>query len=129
MNILVAAPMEPSVLDLLNGVPDLRVDLMPDISREEQHEKIGKYDTLIAGISMPIREEMLKKAGRLRLIGLIGTGSLGLDLDAATRKGILVMNAPGSAAVSVAEHVSSPCPAGSRRRITQSRKGPGLKHS
>lgn len=107
MNILVAAPMEPSGLDLLKGVPDLRVDLMPDISLEELHEKIGKYEALIAGISMPIGQETLGKAGRLRLIGLIGTGSLGLDLDAATRKGILVMNAPGSAAVSVAEHAIS----------------------
>ena len=47
---------------------------------------------------------LLANAERLRVIGRAGTGVDNVDLDAATQKGVVVMNTPGGNAVSVAEH-------------------------
>ncbi len=103
LKILVTAPMDPSGLDLLKGVPGLDVDLKSDISLQELLERISEYHILIAGTTTPIDREALEKAKRLQLIGWIGSGRPCFDLNMATRKGVLVMNAPGSVVSSAAE--------------------------
>lgn len=107
MKILVAVPMDPSGVNLLKEIEDAEVDLRVDISRHHLSEIIGDYRVLIAGTSTPVAREVVERAARLRLIGLLGMGPPVLDLAAATRKGILVLGAPESVAVSVAEHALS----------------------
>ncbi len=107
MKILVTVPMDPSGVSLLKGLKDTEVDLKTDISAQDLLACIGEYEVLIAGISTPVDREVLEKAERLQLIGLMGMGRPQLDLESATHRGILVMNAPGSVAVSVAEHALS----------------------
>ncbi len=51
--------------------------------------------------------EVIARAGRMKVIGRAGTGVDNIDLDAATRKGILVMNTPGGNTISAAEHTVS----------------------
>src|SRR5437016_10498362 len=61
-------------------------------------------DALIVRSAVDVNATVLRNAGRLRVIGRAGVGVDNIDLDAATKAGIAVMNTPGANAVAVAEH-------------------------
>src|SRR3984957_2156800 len=66
--------------------------------------EIADADGLIVRSATRVTSELLEKASRLRVVGRAGVGVCTVDMDAATRRGVLVMNTPGGNAVSVAEH-------------------------
>ena len=66
--------------------------------------ELADADALIVRSATRVTAELLEKAPRLRVIGRAGVGVDNIDLDAATRRGVLVMNTPGGNAISVAEH-------------------------
>jgi D-3-phosphoglycerate dehydrogenase len=66
--------------------------------------EIADADGLIVRSATRVTAELLDKAGRLRVVGRAGVGVDNVDMDAATHRGVLVMNTPGGNAVSVAEH-------------------------
>jgi D-3-phosphoglycerate dehydrogenase len=104
MKILVTVPINPTGVNLLKSIPGAVLHIQPDMSVGHLHESIEEYDALIADVSTPITRAAIEKGTRLQVIGLLGAGRPRLDIEAATRQGVLVMNAPGSVAVSVAEH-------------------------
>ncbi|MDX1764237.1 MAG: NAD(P)-dependent oxidoreductase, partial [bacterium] len=65
---------------------------------------LGDCHGLIATSSLALGRRVLEKAPSLQVVGIMGAGRPMLDLETATRRGVLVINAPGSVAVSVAEH-------------------------
>jgi len=65
---------------------------------------LGDADGLIVRSATRVTAELLERAPALRVIGRAGVGVDNVDVDAATRRGVLVMNTPGGNAVSVAEH-------------------------
>jgi D-3-phosphoglycerate dehydrogenase len=65
---------------------------------------LADADALIVRSATRVTPELLEKAPRLRAVGRAGVGVDNIDLDAATRRGVLVMSTPGGNAVSVAEH-------------------------
>src|SRR5208283_4608151 len=66
--------------------------------------ELANADGLVVRSATKATAELLEKAPRLRVIGRAGVGVDNVDVEAATRRGILVMNTPGGNAVSVAEH-------------------------
>ena len=86
-------------VDLLRDRFDVDVDL--DGALEE---RIGAYDALIVRSATKVTADLLEQAARLRVIGRAGVGVDNVDVDAATKRGILVVNAPESTVVSAAEH-------------------------
>src|SRR5438309_4061984 len=66
--------------------------------------ELSDADALVVRSATRVTDELLSHARRLRVIGRAGVGVDNIDLDAATRRGILVMNTPGGNAPSVAEH-------------------------
>ena len=66
--------------------------------------EIPAADALVVRSATKVTSELLEKAPRLRVIGRAGVGVDNVDVDAATRRGVLVMNTPGGNSVSVAEH-------------------------
>jgi len=66
--------------------------------------EIADADALIVRSATRVTDALLAHATRLRIVGRAGVGVDNIDLDAATRRGILVVNTPGSSATSVAEH-------------------------
>ncbi|HXZ13502.1 MAG TPA: phosphoglycerate dehydrogenase [Candidatus Sulfotelmatobacter sp.] len=66
--------------------------------------EIDDADGLIVRSATRVTAELLDKASKLRVVGRAGVGVDNVDMDAATNRGILVMNTPGGNAVSVAEH-------------------------
>ncbi len=74
------------------------------MSDEELREKIGDYDAILIRSATQMTPELIELAGNLKVIGRAGTGVDNVDIPAATRRGIIVANAPESNSVAAAEH-------------------------
>lgn len=84
-----------------NGI---EVDVKPGMSAEELMAVIGKYDGLAVRSSTFATPEVLGKAANLKVIGRAGIGIDNIDLDAATARGVVVMNTPYGNSITTAEH-------------------------
>jgi D-3-phosphoglycerate dehydrogenase len=84
--------------------PNFTVDRQPTLPTDELKTIIGEYDALIVRSQTKVSEELLKAAGRLRVIARAGVGVDNIDVNAATRKGIIVINAPGANTIAATEH-------------------------
>src|SRR6201995_450658 len=73
-------------------------------TKETIGKELADADALIVRSATKATAELLEKAPRLRAIGRAGVGVDNIDLDEATKRGVLVMSTPGGNAVSVAEH-------------------------
>jgi D-3-phosphoglycerate dehydrogenase len=100
--VLVAEKIGDSGIDLLRGSFD--VDLGVGWSREELAERIGEYDGILIRSATKLDAELLGRAGRLRAVGRAGVGVDNVDVEAATKRGIVVANAPQSNVITAAEH-------------------------
>lgn len=106
MKILVSDSLEKSLIDLLVA-EGFEVDNKPGISSEELKSNIAMYDALVVRSSTKVSAEVIERATRMKVIGRAGTGVDNIDVKAATRRGILVMNTPGGNTISAAEHTVS----------------------
>ncbi len=80
------------------------VDYKPGISEAELKKIINQYSCLIVRSSTQVTSELISLMDNMEIIGRAGTGVDNIDVEAATRKGILVMNTPGGNTISAAEH-------------------------
>ncbi len=102
MKILVTEPLSPEGIKLLSEKAE--VDERYGLSPQELLTMVGDYDGLVVRSGTRVTEEVIDAARNLKIIGRAGTGVDNIALDAATRKGILVVNAPTSNSIAVAEH-------------------------
>jgi D-3-phosphoglycerate dehydrogenase len=91
------------------GVARLRtegfdVDVRTDLTREQLLDIIGDYDGLIVRSATKADAELLERGAKLKVVGRAGIGVDNVDLETATRRGVLVVNAPQSNVLSAAEH-------------------------
>jgi len=75
-----------------------------DWAEQELAERIGDYDGIVIRSATKMTGELIARAGRLRVIGRAGVGVDNVDVEAATKRGIVVANAPQSNVVTAAEH-------------------------
>src|SRR3989454_11704841 len=68
------------------------------------YERVGDYEALVTRSGTAVTPELLAHAPRLRIIGRAGVGVDNIDVDACSRRGIVVVNAPVGNVVSAAEH-------------------------
>ena len=80
------------------------VDVRPPMKPAELASVINDYDGLVVRSATKITAEALEPSRRLRVIGRAGAGTDNIDKEAATRKGIVVMNTPGGNTISTCEH-------------------------
>lgn len=80
------------------------VDIQPALTPEQLQSIIGRYDTLIVRSQTKITPDIIDAADNLQIIARVGVGVDNIDVDAATRRGILVINSPEGNIVSTAEH-------------------------
>jgi D-3-phosphoglycerate dehydrogenase / 2-oxoglutarate reductase len=97
--VLVREPIAAAGIDLLRERFDVDVDPNADLA-----EKIGGYDAIVIRSATKLTAEVLERAERLKVIGRAGVGVDNVDVQAATRRGIVVANAPESTVTSAAEH-------------------------
>src|SRR6476661_1836903 len=101
MNILIAEPLSPAGLELLQAQQGYNII----VSNPKEYERhLADADALVVRSAVQVTAEILAKAPKLRVIGRAGIGVDNVDLEAATSAGVLVMNTPGGNAASVAEH-------------------------
>jgi D-3-phosphoglycerate dehydrogenase len=103
MKILVADSVPDNVIEILKADPSWEVVNLPK-TKGNVAEEIRDADALLVRSATKVTAALLENAKRLVAIGRAGVGVDNIDLDAATRKGVLVMNTPGGNAISVAEH-------------------------
>lgn len=100
--ILVSDPIAADGLDQLRLTGD--VDLVVGASPEELRKHIASADALVVRSETKVTAELLEAAPRLKVIGRAGVGVDNIDLEAATNRGILVLNSPAGNTVAAAEH-------------------------
>ena len=99
MKVLVREPIADAGVEYLRERFDVDVDFDGDLA-----ERIGDYEGIVVRSKTKLTADLIDRAERLRVIGRAGVGVDNVDVDAATRKGIVVANAPESTVVSAAEH-------------------------
>lgn len=107
MKILVSDPLAEEGLKILREEKDLQVDVKLKQPEDVLKEIIKDYDALLVRSETKVTAGIVEKASRLRIIGRAGVGLDNVDVDAATKKGIIVMNAPEGNTISTAEHAMS----------------------
>jgi D-3-phosphoglycerate dehydrogenase len=82
----------------------LEVEFRSKTTVEEIEKMIGDYDALIIRSATKVTAGLLEKAAKLKIVGRAGSGLDNVDIPAATKKGVVVMNTPGGNTVTTAEH-------------------------
>ncbi|PYT09694.1 MAG: phosphoglycerate dehydrogenase [Acidobacteria bacterium] len=104
MRILVCDGLEKSGVDKLRAASGVTVDEQPSISADQLAQIIGGYDALIVRSKTRVSAGLIERATNLRVVGRAGTGVDNIDVAAATRRGVVVMNAAAGNTVTTAEH-------------------------
>jgi len=107
IKILVSDPLSEEGLKILTDVKEFQVDVKTELKPDALKEAIKDYDALIVRSATKATKEVIDAAAKLKVIGRAGVGLDNVDLEAATQKGIIVMNTPGGNTISTAEHTMS----------------------
>lgn len=103
MKVLIADAIAPEGVERLTSAGIEVVD-GSGWSREELIERIGQFDGLIVRSATRVDAALIAAATRLRVVGRAGVGVDNIDVEAATKRGIVVINSPEGNTVSTAEH-------------------------
>ena len=82
----------------------IEVSVQPGLTPGALADIIGDYEGLVVRSSTKVTAELVERAARLKVVGRAGTGVDNVDMDAATKRGIVVMNTPHGNSVTAAEH-------------------------
>jgi len=104
LKILITDRLSEQGVEILTREEDIDVEVNTDLSHDELVACIGEYDALIVRSGTKVTSEVIEAADRLKVIGRAGVGVDNVDVRAATRRGILVVNTPGANTISAAEH-------------------------
>jgi len=102
MKILIAEKVSPAALKVFRDEPEFEI-----VTNEQMGDvmtAVRDADALVVRSATDVNAKLIDAAQKLRVIGRAGVGVDNVDTDAATRKGIVVMNTPGANAIAVAEH-------------------------
>jgi D-3-phosphoglycerate dehydrogenase len=103
-NVLLLDGIDPAGVELLARTGAIVPIVHDKISREKLLELVPTADGIIVRSATTIDKELIQKAPRLRVVGRAGVGVDNVDIDAATERGVLVMNSPGGSTTTTAEH-------------------------
>ncbi|HLF72269.1 MAG TPA: NAD(P)-dependent oxidoreductase, partial [Dehalococcoidia bacterium] len=100
--VLVTEPIAEDGLEVLRREAD--VDVRHGLSHEALLSVIGDYDALIVRSETQVTADVLASAKALQVVGRAGSGVDNIDMQAATRRGVVVVNAPEGNTIAAAEH-------------------------
>ncbi|MGQ9570931.1 MAG: phosphoglycerate dehydrogenase [Thermodesulfovibrionales bacterium] len=103
MKVLISDNLSQKGIEILKKA-GIDVDVKIGMKPEELTDVIGKYHGLIVRSATKVTSKIIDAASNLKVIGRAGSGLDNVDITAATRKGIVVMNAPGGNTITTAEH-------------------------
>ena len=100
--VLVSDDLSAEGIDIMRNA-GLQVDVRVGLKPDELERIIFEYDALAVRSATKVTAKLLEKAARLKVIGRAGVGVDNVDMSAATRRGVVVMNTPGGSSTTVAE--------------------------
>ena len=103
MKILVSDNISPKGIEIMKKA-GLEVDVKTGLKPEELKEIISEYHGLVIRSATKVTADVIEAATNLKVIGRAGSGLDNVDKEAATKKGIVVMNTPGGNTITTAEH-------------------------
>jgi D-3-phosphoglycerate dehydrogenase len=104
MKVLVSDNLGGVGIQMFEEEDGLSVDVKTGLTPEELESIIHEYHALVIRSATKVTESLLDKAKQLKVIGRAGIGLDNVDIPAATKRGIIVMNTPGGNVVTTAEH-------------------------
>ena len=105
--ILISDPLAKEGIDVLKKISGFKVDIKTKLPAEELKRLIKQYDALIIRSQTKVTKDIIKGADKLKVIGRAGIGLDNVDVNEASKKGIIVMNSPTGNTTSTAEHTFS----------------------
>jgi D-3-phosphoglycerate dehydrogenase len=106
VRVLIADKILPVCAEVLRRA-GIEADHRPGISGPDLISAVAEVEGIVVRSDTRITEEIMRGAPRLRVVGRAGAGVDNIDVAAATKRGIVVMNAPGENTISAAEHTLS----------------------
>jgi D-3-phosphoglycerate dehydrogenase len=100
--VLVSDPIDQAGIDILSQVA--QVDVKTNLSPEQMVQIIPEYDALMIRSGSRVTQEIIEAGTQLKIIGRAGVGVDNVDVNAATRQGIVVVNSPEGNTIAAAEH-------------------------
>lgn len=103
--VLVSDKLSPTAVQIFRD-RGIDVDFQPDLGKDKEKlaEVIGQYDGLAIRSATKVTETILRHANNLKVVGRAGIGTDNVDKDAASKKGVIVMNTPFGNMITTAEH-------------------------
>ena len=102
--ILISDSLSEEGIEIFRNTPGIEVDIRTKMTPEELKAVIGDYDALVIRSNTKVTRDVIDCAGRLAVIGRAGIGLDNVDIPAASKRGIVVMNTPGGNTVTTGEH-------------------------
>jgi len=102
--VLVSDPLSKKGLEILGRAKNIQYDFRPGLTPDELKRILPEYDAIIVRSETKLKKEIIEAGDRLKVIGRAGIGLDNVDVSAATKKGIVVMNTPKENAIAAAEH-------------------------
>ncbi len=107
MKVLISDDLHQDGIAVFEHHPNIEVVVRPGMSPEELKEAIKDADGLAIRSATKVTAEVIEAASRLKVVGRAGTGLDNVDIPAASKRGIVVMNTPGGNTITTAEHAIS----------------------
>ena len=105
--VLISDSLSKEAVDILEKEKDLKIDVNTKLTPDNLKKVIKDYDALLVRSSTKVTKDVINAADRLKIVGRAGVGLDNVDVDAASKKGIIVVNTPGGNTISTAEHTFS----------------------
>jgi D-3-phosphoglycerate dehydrogenase len=105
--ILVSDKLDKQGLDILQAAKGLEVDNNPGLPADELKKIIGQYEGLVIRSGTKVTADLLTAADKLKIVGRAGIGVDNVDVEAASKRGVIVSNTPGGNNVTTGEHAIS----------------------
>jgi D-3-phosphoglycerate dehydrogenase len=102
--VLISDNLSAEGIEIFKKTPGIEVDVRTKMTPDELKAVIKDYDALVIRSATNVTQEVIDLADRLKVIGRAGIGLDNVDIPAAGRRGIVVMNTPGGNAVTTGEH-------------------------
>lgn len=104
MKVLVSDNLEEAGIQRFRDEPGFAVDVKTGLAPDELKAIIANYEALVIRSATQVTEDLLQTAGNLKVVGRAGIGLDNVDIAAATKRGIVVMNTPTGNVITTAEH-------------------------
>jgi len=105
--VLISDSLSKEAVDILEKEKEFKVDVNTKLTPEELKKIIKDYDALLVRSATKVTKDIISAGDKLKIIGRAGVGLDNVDVEAASKKGIIVVNTPGGNTISTAEHTFS----------------------